>query len=82
MVDTTLLSMSRRKVLRQKDTEILEIDAQIEDEIERGIIPDPNDQMLEMEPGMQPGMEQQAPEENVRQRGNDMTDTDLDVGVI
>ena len=72
----------RRKVLRQKDTEILEIDAQIEDEIERGIIPDPNDQMLEMEPGMQPGMQQQPPEENVRQRGNDMTDTDLDVGVI
>lgn len=72
----------RRKVLRQKDTEILEIDAQIEDEIERGIIPDPNDQMLEMEPGMQPGMEQQPPEENMRQRGNEMTDTDLDVGVI
>jgi hypothetical protein len=72
----------RRKVLRQKDTEILEIDAQIEDEIERGIIPDPNDQMLEMEPGMQPGMEQQPPEENIRQRGNEMTDTDLDVGVI
>ena len=72
----------RRKVLRQKDTEILEIDAQIEDEIERGIIPDPNDQMLEMEPGMQPGMQQQPPEENLRQRGNDMTDTDLDVGVI
>jgi len=28
------------------------------------------------------GQPQQPPEENVRQRGNDMTDTDLDVGVI
>ena len=71
----------RRKVLQQKDQEILEIDAQIEDEIERGIIPDPNEQMLEMEPGMAPEG-QQAPEENMRQRGNEMTDTDLDVGVI
>jgi len=71
----------RRKVLRQKDTEILEIDAQIEDEIERGIIPDPNEQMLQMEPGMDP-MGQQAPEEDLRQRGNDITDTDLDVGTI
>jgi hypothetical protein len=71
----------RRKVLQQKDQEIIEIDAQIEDEIERGIIPDPNEQMLEMEPGMAPEG-QQPPEENVRQRGNDMTDTDLDVGVI
>jgi len=34
-----------------------------------------------MEPGMAPEG-QQPPEENVRQRGNDMTDTDLDVGVI
>ena len=32
----------RRKVLRQTDEEILEIDAQIEDEIKKGILPDPN----------------------------------------
>ena len=32
----------RRKVLRQSDTEIKEIDDQIEKEIEDGIIPDPN----------------------------------------
>jgi len=32
----------RRKVLRQTDTEILEIDSQIEKEIKDGIIPDPN----------------------------------------
>ena len=32
----------RRKVLRQTDAEILEIDEQIEQEIKDGIIPDPN----------------------------------------
>ena len=32
----------RRKVLRQTDSEILEIDAQIEKEIKDGIIPDPS----------------------------------------
>jgi len=31
----------RKKVLRQTDAEIIEIDEQIEDEIEKGIIPDP-----------------------------------------
>ena len=34
----------RKRVLRQSDSEILEIDAQIDDEIEKGIIPDPNGQ--------------------------------------
>jgi hypothetical protein len=32
----------RRKVLRQTDAEMIEIDGQIEDEIQKGIIPDPN----------------------------------------
>jgi hypothetical protein len=32
----------RRKVLRQTDAEIIEIDEQIEDEVEKGIIPDPS----------------------------------------
>ena len=32
----------RKKVLRQTDSEIIEIDEQIEDEIEKGIIPDPS----------------------------------------
>tara|TARA_S200000501_G_scaffold374569_1_gene424463 strand:- start:1265 stop:2929 length:1665 start_codon:yes stop_codon:yes gene_type:complete len=41
----------RRNVLRQKDSEIVEIDEQIEDEIAKGVIPDPNQQMLEMEQG-------------------------------
>ena len=32
----------RKKVLRQTDSEIIEIDEQIEDEIKKGIIPDPS----------------------------------------
>jgi len=32
----------RKKVLRQTDSEIIEMDEQIEDEIEKGIIPDPS----------------------------------------
>ena len=39
----------RRQVLRQRDAEIAEIDVQIENEIASGVIPDPNQQMLEME---------------------------------
>ncbi len=41
----------RRNVLRQKDAEIVEIDEQIEEEIANGVIPDPNQQMLEFEQG-------------------------------
>jgi hypothetical protein len=60
----------RRQVLRQRDQEIVEIDAQIEDEIARGVIPDPNQQMLEMEAmsaadpmmqGQDPNAQQQQP---------------------
>ena len=32
----------RKKILRQTDTEIIEIDEQIEDEIEKGVLPDPS----------------------------------------
>jgi hypothetical protein len=38
----------RKKILRQTDAEIIEIDAQIDDEIEKGILPDPNAQVDEM----------------------------------
>ena len=60
----------RRQVLRQRDQEIVEIDAQIEEEIARGVIPDPNQQMLEMEAmsaadpmmqGQDPNAQQQQP---------------------
>ena len=32
----------RKKILKQTDAEIIEIDAQIDDEIDKGILPDPN----------------------------------------
>jgi len=38
----------RRKILRQTDSEIVEIDAQIKDEISKGILPDPNAPVDEM----------------------------------
>ncbi len=38
----------RKKVLRQTDSEIVEIDLQIDDEIEKGILPDPNAPVDEM----------------------------------
>jgi len=38
----------RKKILRQTDSEIVEIDAQIEDEISKGILPDPNAPVDEM----------------------------------
>ena len=37
--------------MRQRDQEIVEIDEQIESEITKGVIPDPNQQMLELEMG-------------------------------
>jgi hypothetical protein len=37
----------RKKILRQTDSEIIEIDAQIEDEIKKGILPDPNQEVDE-----------------------------------
>lgn len=38
----------RKRVLRQTDQEIIEIDEQIDDEIEKGILPDPNAPVDEM----------------------------------
>ena len=38
----------RKKILRQTDAEIIEIDKQIDDEIEKGILPDPNAPVDEM----------------------------------
>jgi len=38
----------RKKILRQTDSEIIEIDFQIEDEISKGILPDPNAPVDEM----------------------------------
>jgi hypothetical protein len=64
----------RKKILRQTDVEIIEIDKQIDDEIQKGILPDPNAAVDEMgnpipegiptEPENIPG-EEVAPEELV-----------------
>jgi hypothetical protein len=59
----------RRKILRQTDSEIIEIDIQIEDEIEKGILPDPNAPVdengnpLPMEGDSQNGQNGQVPME-------------------
>ena len=46
----------RKKILRQTDSEIIEIDEQIEDEIKKGIIPDPSQvDPITGEPLPQPG---------------------------
>jgi len=47
----------RRNVLRQRDQEIVEIDEQIEEEIAKGVIPDPNQMMLELEQGAADGLD-------------------------
>ena len=52
----------RKKILRQTDSEIIEIDTQIEDEIEKGILPDPNAPVDEMGNSLPPGeMGEQPP---------------------
>jgi hypothetical protein len=47
----------RKKILRQTDSEIIEIDLQIEDEIAKGILPDPNAPVDEMGNPLPPGEE-------------------------
>lgn len=47
----------RKKILRQTDSEIIEIDQQIEDEIQKGILPDPNAPVDEMGNPLPPGGE-------------------------
>jgi hypothetical protein len=47
----------RKKILRQTDSEIVEIDLQIQDEIEKGILPDPNALVDEMGNPIQQGGE-------------------------
>jgi hypothetical protein len=61
----------RKKILRQTDEEIIEIDKQIDDEIEKGILPDPNAPVDEMgNPIQEPvegGMEQPIEGEEIPQ---------------
>ena len=54
----------RKRILRQTDQEIIEIDEQIEDEIKKGIIPDPSTvDPITGQPLPQAGGEEQAPVE-------------------
>jgi hypothetical protein len=54
----------RKKILRQTDTEIIDIDMQIQSEIERGILPDPNAPVDEMGNPLPPeGQPPAAPEQ-------------------
>jgi hypothetical protein len=53
----------RRKILRQTDTEIIEMDKQIDDEIEKGILPDPNAPVDEMGNPLPPDAGAVSPEE-------------------
>jgi hypothetical protein len=63
----------RKKILRQSEEEIIEIDRQIDDEIEKGILPDPNAPVDEMgnpiqepvEGEMEQPVEEEIPQEEV-----------------
>jgi hypothetical protein len=50
----------RKKILRQTDSEIIDIDIQIDDEIEKGILPDPNAPVDEMGNPLPPSGEEGA----------------------
>ena len=58
----------RKKILRQSDSEIIEIDAQIDDEIEKGILPDPSAPVDENGNPIPPESEV-PPEEGVPEEG-------------
>jgi hypothetical protein len=58
----------RKKILRQTDSEIIEIDLQIEDEIAKGILPDPNAPVDEMGNPLPTGEEQ--PPQDIQQGAN------------
>jgi hypothetical protein len=58
----------RKRILRQTDGEIIEIDKQIDDEIKKGILPDPNAPVDEMgNPLPAEGAEQQPAEQPMEQ---------------
>ena len=68
----------RRKVLRQTDAEIIEIDKQIEKEIEEGIIPDPNSiDPITGEPLQDPGLMGDVPMEPDLESDSKLTDAQV-----
>jgi hypothetical protein len=67
----------RKKVLRQTDSEIQEIDIQIDDEIKKGILPDPNaptDEMGNPIPQDETTVEGEAPPEELPPEENQQVD--------
>ena len=68
----------RRKVLRQTDAEIIEIDKQIEKEIKDGIIPDPNSvDPITGEPLQDPGLMGDVPMEPDLESDSKLTDAQV-----
>jgi hypothetical protein len=68
----------RRKVLRQTDVEIIEIDKQIEKEIKDGIIPDPNSvDPITGEPLQDPGLMGDVPMEPDLESDSKLTDAQV-----
>lgn len=71
----------RKKILRQTDSEIIEIDLQIEDEIAKGILPDPNAPVDEMgnplPPDQAAGVEQTAGGEIPIEQGVDASAVEI-----
>jgi hypothetical protein len=59
----------RKRILRQTDGEIIEIDKQIDDEISKGILPDPNAPVDEMGNPLPPEGEQLPPAEGEQPLG-------------
>ena len=64
----------RRRVLRQTDTEIVEIDEQIEDEIQKGILPDPS----QLDPITGEPLPQQEGDPSMENMGEQPMDPDLE----
>jgi hypothetical protein len=68
----------RRKVLRQTDAEIIEIDKQIEKEIKDGVIPDPNSvDPITGEPLQDPGLMGDVPMEPDLESDSKLTDAQV-----
>ena len=64
----------RRRVLRQTDTEIVEIDEQIEDEIQKGILPDPS----QLDPITGEPLPQQEGDPSMENMGEQPMDPDIE----
>jgi Bacteriophage T4-like portal protein (Gp20) len=67
----------RKKILRQTDSEIIEIDEQIEDEIQKGILPDPS--KVDPITGQPLPEEEEAPPEEGLRQDNEQAQMEADM---